>query len=115
MAWDAFAMDNHKSVSFFLYRSQLTCHLLRDKFADQSPNLTCHPKHWDTSPYSISLHLNFHWSCFSFFYLLNMLPVSLSVKGKRHESTFSVASFIAVSLVPEKHSLYVCGINKLMK
>lgn len=44
-----------------------------------------------------------------------MLPVSLSVKGKRRESTFSVASFIAVSLVPEKHSLYVCGINKLMK
>lgn len=56
MAWTVFAVDDHKSGSFFLFRPQLTCHPLREDFANRSPNLNCPSKHWDTSFYSTSLY-----------------------------------------------------------
>lgn len=55
-------MDHHKSGSFCLFKHQLTGHRLRETFANQSPSLTCCPKHWDTTSYSISLNFNFHLS-----------------------------------------------------
>lgn len=61
MALNVFAMDDHKSGSSFLFRPQLMCHMLREAFANHSPNLKCHPRHWDTSSYSISLYFNFHF------------------------------------------------------